>query len=206
MQKKDVTIYPLFSMPLMAIPLDIKSQTILNFIKQLSYKKNLKESEGTYMSKSIKILEHQKLKKEKDIFIAAIKIYLNILSYSKQYKILNSWATKTLKNCGSQLHVHRNSWLSAVYYPESDSGFTISFTKNLPNTSFFGLDYDSPNNIYSCEEWKIKPSKNVLLIFPSEMYHKIEKNLSNKMRYSLAFNINPIGLFKKDSDGEINYA
>jgi len=206
MHKKAHIIYPLFSMPLMAIPLDINSQNILKFIKTLSYQKNLKESDGTYLSKSIKILEHQQLKKEKDIFIGAIQIYLNAISYGKQYKILNSWATKTLKNCASQLHVHRNSWLSAVYYPESHNGFAITFVKNLPTTSFFALDYDIPNNIYSCDEWKIKPSQNVLLIFPSDLYHKIEKNLTNKIRYSLALNINPVGLFKKDSDGEINYA
>ena len=44
-----------------------------------------------------------------------------------------------------------------------------------------------------------------MLLFPSNLMHRVAKNLSNKNRYSLAFNINPIGTFYKNSDTEITY-
>jgi len=203
-QQKQAIIYPLFSMPLMAIKLDIQNKNLLKIIKETKYRATT-FSEGSYISVSNKILEDKKLKKEKKIFIDAIRAYFHMLSYSKKYKILNSWATKTSSGCMSQMHVHRNSWLSCVYYPEDNTGQSLSFTRNLPNTSFFGLDYDDPHNIYSCDEFKVEPSQNILLIFPSELYHQINTNTSLNTRYSLGFNINPVGHFKKGTDGEIVY-
>tara|TARA_R100001132_G_C3261981_1_gene85854 strand:+ start:36 stop:662 length:627 start_codon:yes stop_codon:yes gene_type:complete len=204
-KQKEAIIYPLFSMPLMALKVDIKGKALLNIIKDTKYRETT-FSKGSYVSVSNKILENKKLKKEKKIFTSAIKMYLRILSYSKKYKILNSWTTKTLPNCMSQMHVHRNSWLSGVYYPEAHPSQSLTFSRNLPNTSFFGLDYDDPSNLYSCDEWNVQPQKDILLIFPSEIYHQINTNTSHKDRYSLSFNISPVGHFKKGTDGEIIYA
>ena len=41
--------------------------------------------------------------------------------------------------------------------------------------------------------WKIQPQKNCLLIFPSYLQHSIEKSIEDTTRYSLAFNIIPVG-------------
>ena len=71
--------------------------------------------------------------------------------------------------------------------------------------SFFEVDYDDYQSIYSCDELNLTPEKNSLIIFPSYVLHKISKNLSDKNRYSLAFNINPIGHFQKGSDIEVIY-
>ena len=173
MKQKEAIIYPLFSMPLMALKVDIKGKALLNIIKDTKYRETT-FSKGSYVSVSNKILENKKLKKEKKIFTSAIKMYLRILS--------------------------------AVYYPESHSAQSLTFSRNLPNTSFFGLDYDDPSNLYSCDEWNVQPQKDILLIFPSEIYHQINTNTSHKDRYSLSFNISPVGHFKKGTDGEIIYA
>ena len=61
------------------------------------------------------------------------------------------------------------------------------------------------HSVNSCDEFKVQPNENVLLLFPSQLYHRINKNTSNKIRYSLAFNINPLGLFQKGTDLERDY-
>lgn len=204
MKKNESVLFPLFSSPLFCIKVDIDNKKILNHLIKLKYR-DTSMSDGSFISLSNKILENKNLKKEKNIFLDNIKKYLEILDYSKGYKIFNSWSTKTNINSSSHLHAHQNSWLSGVYYPECDEGFSISFHRNHLSGSFHRLDYDNQNNIYSCEQFKVKPNENILLLFPSEVFHKINKNTSNKVRYSLAFNINPVGLFQKGTDLEREY-
>jgi len=202
MQKKESIIYPLFSMPLMALSLDIDNDKLLKYIKNITYRDNI-NSNKSFLSKSVKLLENKKLQKEKQIFLIAIQQYLNVLGYKQKFKILNSWSTKVEKNYNSQVHVHTNTWLSGVYYTQDNS--SIEFIKNWANSSFFNLEFNNSKNIYSSTKWDLKVKKNTLLIFPSELQHKIKKNLSKENRYSIAFNILPIGSFNKGQDNEITY-
>ena len=41
--------------------------------------------------------------------------------------------------------------------------------------------------------WRLQPKKNMLIIFPSYLHHKIEKNTFDEVRHSLAFNVMPDG-------------
>jgi len=202
MQRQESIIYPLFSMPLMALSLDIDNDKLLKHIKNITYRDNI-NSNKSFLSKSVKLLENKKLKKEKQIFLIAIQQYLNVLGYKQKFKILNSWSTKVEKNYNSQVHVHTNTWLSGVYYTQDNS--SIEFIKNWANSSFFNLEFNNSKNIYSSTKWDLKVKKNTLLIFPSELQHKIKKNLLKENRYSIAFNILPIGSFNKGQDNEITY-
>ena len=60
----------------------------------------------------------------------------------------------------------------------------------------------SEYNIFNSREWRYTPTNGLLLFFPSEMHHKIEKNESNITRHSLAFNIIPIGTY---GEGDSHY-
>ena len=202
MQKKEAVVYPLFSLPLMAVSLDIDNNKLLNHIKNITYRNNI-HSDKCYLSESVKILENKKLKKEKEIFLKAIKEYLKLLGYTQNFKILNSWSTKIKPNYQSQPHVHTNTWISGVYYTQDNS--SIRFIKNWANSSFFNLEFNNSINIYSATRWDLKVKKNTLLIFPSELQHKIQKNILKGNRYSIAFNVLPLGSFNKGQDNEITY-
>ena len=202
MQKKEAVVYPLFSLPLMAVSLDIDNNKLLNHIKNITYRNNI-HSDKCYLSESVKILDDKKLKKEKEIFLKAIKEYLKLLGYTQNFKILNSWSTKIKPNYQSQPHVHTNTWISGVYYTQDNS--SIRFIKNWANSSFFNLEFNNSTNIYSATKWDLKVKKNTLLIFPSELQHKIQKNILKGNRYSIAFNVLPLGSFNKGQDNEITY-
>ena len=202
MNKKAV-LYPLFSEPLLDIKLDLDSKKMLTYLKNLKYRPT-NNSEKCNQSLNNNLLKDPKLKQEKIAFEESVKYYLkNILHYSGGFKIRTSWATKTEKNGQSQLHVHRNSWLSACYYPEENIDFKITFQRTA--ISHICVDYDDHDSIYSAEAHTHCPEENSLIIFPSLLQHKIQKNKSKKNRYSFAFNIDPVGHFKQGSDGEIIY-
>ena len=203
MKKKEFRVVELFSTPLMEVKVNLDENKILNILKNLKYKTAYLPK--TYISKSNKILEDKQFKKEKNIFKDCIQKYLNVISYNKKFKILNSWSTRTESNGASQPHLHKNTWISAVYYPESNDGFSISFIRNLLDNYFFHLEYENNYNKYSNTEWVVKPNKDTLLIFPSNLQHKINLNTSDKTRYSLSFNVNPVGVFNKGLDIEITY-
>ena len=203
MSEFKMKIYPLFSKPLSIFTFNIDNNKILNCLKKQEYKKS-SSANTSQISISNKLLENKSLKKEKIDFEKSIKKYLkNVLHYSKDFKIHNSWGTKAEKNQESQAHVHQNSWISAVYYPKENNNFSISFSD--PHHSFYKLDYDNLNNIFTAKEFTVFPKTNTLLIFPSETFHKINKNKSNETRYSLSFNVVPVGIFQKGGDAEIKY-
>ena len=202
MQEREAIIYPLFSKPVMALRVDLNNNKILNYIKNIKYRPT-QYADGVSLSISNHILDTNKLKKEKDTFFKSIKPYLRAIGYDRKYEIHTSWCSRTKPGSLSQPHMHQNTWLSAVYYPTSHTGFSISFLKS--NLNHYKLEYNDKNNIYSAEEYNFQPSTNTLLIFPSELLHRINRNTTKDTRYSLAFSINPIGLFQKGSDVEINY-
>jgi uncharacterized protein (TIGR02466 family) len=102
------------------------------------------------------------------------------------YRIFSSWLTKAEPKTFSDAHSHTNSWLSGVYYPKGDPGFGIKFfyDNSLPF-------YTQPTeyNMYNSTEWSEFPEDNHLILFFSQLRHKIMPNKSTKDRFSLAFNI-----------------
>tara|TARA_R100001443_G_scaffold108541_1_gene119038 strand:- start:342 stop:932 length:591 start_codon:yes stop_codon:yes gene_type:complete len=115
------------------------------------------------------------------------------------YRIYNSWLTKAKPESFSDSHNHSNSWLSGVYYPKGNAGFNIKFFND--NISQF---YTPPTeyNIFNSGEWTINIEDNFLIIFFSQLRHKMMQNKSNIDRYSLAFNVVPKGKFG-DADSTI---
>jgi len=115
------------------------------------------------------------------------------MKYQNNIKITNSWLTKTNINNYSHYHNHTNSFLSGVFYPNADNSTAEISFMNFNTSSFKGSllekNFDNSDLIF------IKPIKNLLVIFPSEIYHRIEKQKNIKTRYSLAFNTLPIGEF-----------
>ena len=68
---------------------------------------------------------------------------------------------------------------------------TLSFTKNFKGM----LEYvkEENFNIFNARSWQYSPENGLIVMFPAELWHRIEKNRSNTTRYSLAFNVMPVG-------------
>ena len=108
------------------------------------------------------------------------------------YRIFSSWLTKTAPKAFSDSHNHNNSWLSGIYYPIGDPAFSVKFFSDN-RTQFFTPP--EKYNIYNSNECIIVPEDNSLILFFSQLRHKIMPNQSTKDRFSLSFNVLPKGEF-----------
>ena len=185
---KHLSTVPICSNALFIYKLDIKEDLTLKFKKE-----KFKLAEGSALiSQDLNVLKKYKnlnkeIKKAVDATLKDILMLKNI-----NYRIFSSWLTKVGPKTSSYSHNHANSWLSGIYYPKGDPGFSVRFFYD--DTRPF---YTPPTeyNIYNSTTWTISPEDNHLILFFSQLRHKVMPNQSTKDRFSLAFNILPKGQF-----------
>jgi|TARA_R100001530_G_scaffold135567_1_gene113100 uncharacterized protein (TIGR02466 family) len=190
-------IISLFSKPIYKEKLKINTKKIVSLInndfeKAGSKIKGIDVENITGVSKSFSVLEQKKFQNLKNQLMKEFYKYsYDILHYSNKFKITTSWFTKSEKNQSSNYHNHSNSMFSGILYLQTDENSgNISFQNfNDHRYKLNPLKY----NIYNSVEYSFKPEDGLLILFPSEVYHKILKNNSNIIRHSLAFNLIPIG-------------
>jgi uncharacterized protein (TIGR02466 family) len=162
------------------------------FVKHKDFNKNISNSvQGTkdrYMFKntSLHFLQNKILDKFNDF-------KNNVLNYKNNEFVINtSWITKSNKNQSGDFHNHNHCMYSGVYYyrvPENSGNIKFN---NFEDKRFILIP--EKYNIYNSTSYIINTKKDLLIFFPSEMYHKIQFNNSEEGdRYSIAFNLLPVG-------------
>jgi len=179
---------PICANTLFVYKLDIKDDLTLKFTKE----KFKFTDNASLITEDLNILKkYKKLNKEINKAIdATLKEILMLENIN--YRIFSSWLTKTKPTDLSDSHRHSNSWLSGIYYPKNDPGFSVKFFSDN-KTQFFTRPTEY--NIYNASEWGITPEDNSLILFFSQLRHKIMPNQSTKDRFSLSFNLLPKGEF-----------
>ena len=124
------------------------------------------------------------------------KVAKDQLCYDQDFEISTSWLTRTLKGGSSQFHNHKNSFYSGIYYygDYSDKSALLELENPIRNfPDFYMVPYD--NNIFNSSVWQIPPEPKKIIFFPSYLNHRITDHYDDTTRYSLAFNIVPIGKY-----------
>ena len=130
----------------------------------------------------------------------------------RKYIITTSWITQTKIGSRSQLHSHRNSFWSGVYYFQDEyemGSAKLSFSN--PNEHRADVFFDESDieqyTKSNSNAWIITPKSKMLLLFPSYLEHEILIHNVNTERLSLAFNIMPTGrLGTSDSTFDTSWA
>ena len=172
--------------------LNLNNEKILKELETLQYTKLIEKKVDR--SNSIKILNDikngKKIKEEINICLNhAIK---NVWKYNTEHTIVNSWATRTLPGGYSSAHTHKNFWLSAVYYPYSQGKFKICFESDRHDLSSFDIN-TTELNFFNTYVWEYSIDTGDLIVFSSNLKHKIAMNNTENIRYSIAINILPKG-------------
>jgi uncharacterized protein (TIGR02466 family) len=197
-------IKPLFPQAVLGLSkLEVNHDKVLKHLENIEFKitgASIKENANTYISKNLKILDEIVYLRDK--IYSNVKNYLNnIMKFKMDFQFTTSWVTKTLFNGHSQVHTHQNSFLSGVYYPLGNENFNIKFYKKESLWSVQTIE----SNDFNADWYSVNINENSLLIlFPSNLKHSIEKNLSNKIRYSIAFNTLPLGEVG-ENDSKVNF-
>ena len=118
---------------------------------------------------------------------------LSEVAGAEKIKITTSWLTAIEPNTNPIMHRHSNSWFSSVYYFQ-DSPYSGLEFKNPIERDIDLVNYGTQTTPGSLMHFQLQPKKNMLVIFPSYLHHKIMKNTFNEVRHSLAFNIMPDGI------------
>jgi len=194
-------IIPLFSKVFYMKHIDVDTKKIVSMISD-SFENSgtntpIDVDNITSASNSKFVLEEDKFSDlKKQIMNEFYNFSYNVMHYKNEFKITTSWFTKSQTNQNSNYHNHNNSMFSGILYLQTDENSgDISFEDF--NNRRYKLDVKE-YNIYNCTEYKFKPTDGLMILFPSEVHHKILKNNSSIVRHSLAFNFVPVGKIGSD--------
>lgn len=133
------------------------------------------------------------------------------LQLSLEMIITQSWLVVGSEGEMSHDHTHANSIFSGVYYIQTNDDDSIVFlnsfmNSNKPNHMYLDIfDKSKPMKNALFRQWeRVKVTSGELIIFPSNLSHRIEKIQSSKTRLSIAFNTFVKGtLGSKESSTEL---
>ena len=204
MNKNETFLDPLFSKPLYSKILNIDTKKIISMYDSGKHTTEFHDAGEKYKlgdnvdnisssSDCLYVLEEKRFKFLKDELMKAFYSFASdVMRYSNKFEITTSWFTKSIPGQSSNSHNHNNCMFSAVLYLQtSENCGNIVFTDSIDKR--YKLEKNS-YNLFNSPEWNITPKDGLLLMFPSEVYHKIAENKSDTTRYSLAFNVVPTGL------------
>ena len=144
------------------------------------------------------VLERPEFKHLKESVLEKIYEYTrDVMKWSCDFEITTSWFNEIEPGDGSHSHCHTNALVSGVVYLQTtpDSG-NITFTDwSYKQIRPVSTEY----YIHNAQNWTYTPENNMILIFPADLWHKIEENKSSENRYSLAFNAMPVGTIGNDN-------
>ena len=187
---------PVFGKAIYEKLLDLDTKKIVSMIDTSTKSTTKIAANGLY------VLDDKKFKFLKNIILKEFYSYAwDEMKYTNNhFKLTTSWFTQVKPTKDSQFHNHNNCFMSGILYLQttSDSGDIIF--QNFENKRFDLVP--SEYNIHNSREWIYKPQNGLLILFPSELYHKVKENKSKHIRHSLAFNFMPIGVLgdkRKDS-------
>jgi len=177
----------LFPTPISQVYLDrVLSLTEKEYLKKLPLVEN-KSNKISYIKDILSSPELSSLKefinKELDIFFTTV---YNTGCSAKVY-ITQSWLNVTHPGESHHKHIHRNSFLSGVFYVQADKNLdTITFFKSY-NPLMFDLD-PTEYNVFNSDQWEIPVETGKLLLFPSDLAHQVKPLSHANNRVSISFN------------------
>ena len=188
-------IYPLFASPLIVNIINLNTYKLEKDIKsfdKIEFEKIGSEG-GCQITTNRRILkEYPKLKNS--ILNEFKKTIKDNFKYDNDFMITTSWVVKTPFEAYGQSHCHKNSFYSGIYYfgeyPKDCGNLEIE-SPILHHTYFLILPTEYDFN--TSTNYTVYPQSNLLIFFPSYLRHRITKNKNQSTRYSLAFNIVPLG-------------
>jgi len=182
------TIHPVFPKPVYKTFLKKGlSKKDLDFAIKI---KDIRRNEGNASSSNTYILNEKhfnKLKKELNEIVLDYVDKIFCPKYKVEPYITQSWLNYTKTNEYHHQHTHTNSFISGVLYFLADP--------NLDNITFCNEKYQAISikpksyNLFNSTTWNFPVEKNQVILFPSDLIHKVSTKKGNNLRLSLSFNV-----------------
>ena len=149
-----------------------------------------------YISSSRDIFSNKELRSLKFEISDAVKYFAHQQLKVSQYvyiDVCRAWGIKHMPGDWAQNHCHMNSIFSGIYYldvSEHSGDLVIEKGQLFPNCFMPTLSPDVDFfNQYTQQNWRLKPENGMLVVFPSQVVHNVEKNMTENERYAVAFDV-----------------
>jgi len=145
-----------------------------------------RQSEDTF------VLDRVELSNVRAFIESKIHEYVSkIYASNDKLIITQSWLNKSKKGESHHEHVHPNSMVSGVWYPQIHEQMPpIQFRgRNQRDVSLATVQY----NTFNSATFMLPMKKGELILFPSNLSHSVPTNLGEEERISLSFNTWPKG-------------
>ena len=148
------------------------------------------------------VLKNKNLSGLRQFFDDSLQAYLRATYNPKQdikLRITQSWINYTAPGQFHHKHAHPNSFISGVFYIQTDpTKDRIFFYKDAYQQFKFEI---TEWNQYNSESWWFEAPPKRLILFPSSLTHMVETTLKDsETRISLSFNTFPQGLLGINQD------
>tara|TARA_R110002012_G_scaffold47393_3_gene124182 strand:- start:293 stop:928 length:636 start_codon:yes stop_codon:yes gene_type:complete len=193
-------IFPIFSKPIYRQRLRVSSanlKPVLEFLHENNFPTVENSTILDIGQKTNYVLEADRFKVLKDAIIKEFNLFANNeLKHTCDWQITTSFFVRLDNGEEESFDVCNNSLYSGIYDLEAKENCGnltfVNFTDRRLTTTH------SEYNLLNARKWSIEPKTENVIFFPSEVYHRLEQNLSGNVRYSLAFNIMPKGTIQED--------
>jgi len=165
--------------------------------EEIEFLKNLetKENEGNWTSQNRNILECDVLKDIRNFIQEKLDEYFSEV-YRPQtevnLKMTQTWSNYTKPGEYHHRHSHPNSFVSAVFYPYTDSDKDRIYFFHSKGYEQIKIKTDD-FNLWNSESWWLPAKVGDLIIFPSSLTHQVPTTESADTRISIAVNTFPVG-------------
>lgn len=187
MNKNEMIMDFVFPKPVGFVKLDNElSDQIFNFCDK--NKNEIIRNTGNESSQDKYILEHPEFVDLKSFLEEKANEYFNKIFTPPEdlsLVITQSWLNYTSKGQFHHTHRHANSFVSGVFYIDTDDNDKINFYEEI------WAPYSIPSQNYGCYNSPLRwfpTEKNSLVLFPSNLKHGVEEIIDDHTRISLAFN------------------
>jgi len=185
----EVNIVGIFPTPIYTSKLNRNLTTLeLKFVGK--NKENFSKNSGNITSSNNYILNEKPFSNLKEEIHLKIDDYFDkVVSPANKITpyITQSWLNYTETNQYHHKHSHSNSFISGVFYINSDNKFD--------KIKFFNDNYKTIKpevkdwNIWNSESWWFPVNTGDIILFPSSLTHMVETKEGDNTRISLAFNV-----------------
>lgn len=174
---------------------DLIQQDLINWIYDYKEKNKSvsKSNRGGWQSEANFIQQNKSFAPFLKCLTALLEEYIKLYPVGTKFNLKNAWINVNPPGSYNISHTHPQSTLSGVLWIKcpKDSG-NIMFESPVSHTQQEIMERIRPDiaekNFYY-PTYFIKPSEGALLMFPSDIRHSVEENMSSEDRISIAFNI-----------------
>ena len=193
----------IFSIPLYMSKIDLNDIDVVD-IPTFSDSVNALGAQRCQLSSSDSLLnENRFFSLRKQIDTHMNRFYYDILGYSNITSpyMSSSWLVRSLPGQRSDWHLHRNCIFSGVVYLQvNDKSGNISFMR--PRYQELCSTFQPPIQQFTAynSDISLALTRGMIIIFPSQIQHRVEQNNSDEERISIAFNYFLKGKFTKHTE------